>query len=92
MFTSLFDISPNTLNLFSFILGMTFASFLSWYRRTAFLYIIGYFMCLAFYYGALRPNLEAPPNRVSKTLSERSERSQNDYNPPLPMPTPRGYK
>jgi len=62
MFINLFEISPQFVNLFSFMLGMTFASFLSWYRRTAFMYVVGYFMALAFYYGAIKPNL----NEISK--------------------------
>jgi len=87
MFSNLFDISPSTLNLFSFILGMTFASFLSWYRRTAFMYIVAYFMCLAFFYGAFKPNIETSPYN-----SRSNSAPQSDNYPPLPLPTPRGYK
>jgi hypothetical protein len=87
MFSNLFGISPSTLNLFSFILGMTFASFLSWYNRTAFIYIIGYFMGLAFFYGAISPNIESSPYNSRSTPVP-----QSDNYPPLPMPTPRGYK
>ena len=82
MNNSIFEISPETMNLFSFMLGMTFASFLSWYRRTAFMYVVGYFMALAFYYGAIKPNLDnVTPKHVSPTLQPKS-----GYNKPLPMP------
>jgi hypothetical protein len=80
-----FDISPTTLNLFSFMLGMTFAAFLSWYKRVAFRFIVGYFMALAFYYGAVKPNTTEPPFK-------NAFKEAPDYSPPLPMPTPRNYK
>jgi hypothetical protein len=90
MLPNLFEISPSTLNLFSFILGMTFASFLSWYRRTAFVYIVGYFMALAFYYGTIKPNLNTTPVQTPKNTSSTLPKSE--YSSPLPMPSPRGYK
>lgn len=83
MDTSIFEISPQHLNLFSFMLGMTFAAFLSWYRRTAFMYIVAYFMTLALYYGAIKPNLGNIDETTAKTTLLPSE-----YSPPLPMPTP----
>ena len=85
--TNIFEISPQTVNLFSFMLGMTFASFLSWYRRTAFMYVVAYFMGLAFYYGAIKPSMSEISKNNLSTLTPKSE-----YTPPLPMPTPRGYK
>jgi len=78
MTNNIFEISPTTFNLFSFMLGMTFASFLSWYRRTAFMYVVGYFMGLALYYGTIKPMVEVPQ------LIEKSE-----YSKPLPIPEPR---
>ena len=76
---SIFEISPEYLNLFSFMLGMTFASFLSWYRRTSFIYVVGYFMSLAFYYGAIKPNIDTPQHINTSSNSI-------DYKP-LPLPT-----
>jgi hypothetical protein len=88
MAANIFDISFDSLNLFSFVLGMTFASFLSWYRRTAFMYIIAYFMGLAFYYGAVKPNIDTVPVDNHKTTLE----PKSGYTPPLPIPEPRKYK
>lgn len=53
---NIFIISIQSLNLFSFMLGMTFAAFQSWYGRTAFKYIIFYFASLALYYWVLYYN------------------------------------
>jgi len=53
----IFEISVLHLNLFSFMLGMTFASFLSWYKRTSFMFIVAYFMGLSFYYSTIKPIL-----------------------------------
>jgi len=47
-----FDITVQGLNLFSFVLGMFYASTLSWYRRTAFIQVVIYFMGLALWYWA----------------------------------------
>ena len=47
---NLFDIDLNSLNIFSFMLGMFVASVM-WYRR-AFLYVGIYFIGLALYYAA----------------------------------------
>jgi hypothetical protein len=82
MDNNIFEISPQALNLFSFMLGMTFASFLSWYRRTAFMYVVAYFMFLAFYYGAIKPNLDAAPEKTPLT-------PKSEYSRPLPLPTPK---
>ena len=46
------------------------------------MYVVGYFMALAFYYGAIKPNLDnVTPKHVSPTLQPKS-----GYNKPLPMP------
>ena len=82
-----FDISPSSLNLFSFMLGMTFAAFLNWYKRVAFRFIIAYFAGLAFFFGAIKPTLQEPVPQQKSILQPGP-----DYSPPLPMPTPRGYK
>ena len=83
MSANIFEISLNNLNLFSFMLGMTFASFLSWYRRTAFMYVVAYFMGLAFYYGTIKPLSDTP---VQPSLTPK------EYSAPLPMPEPRRGK
>lgn len=77
------DISPSSLNLFSFMLGMTFAAFLNWYKRVAFRFIIAYFAGLAFYFGAIKPGLEVPAEAKKSILTPGPE-----YSPPLP----RGHK
>lgn len=82
MDNNIFEISPQALNLFSFMLGMTFASFLSWYRRTAFMYVVGYFMFLALYYGAIKPNLDTVQEKTPLT-------PKSEYSSPLPLPTPK---
>ena len=86
MNTALFEISLNNLNLFSFMLGMTFDSFLSWYKRTAFMYVVAYFMGLAFYYGTIKPITQTP------VQPEKPSVSQYEYTPPLPMPEPKRGK
>jgi len=50
---TLFKISFDTLNIFSFILGgMWGLSFGIWYRWKAWLVIVGYFACVAIYFAA----------------------------------------
>lgn len=46
----LFDIALKSMNLFSFMLGMTFAAFQSYNKRTTFGFVVGYFACLAAWY------------------------------------------
>lgn len=46
------------------------------------MYVVGYFMFLALYYGAIKPNLDTVPEK--KHLTPKSE-----YSSPLPLPTPK---
>jgi hypothetical protein len=72
------------------MLGMTFAAFLSWYKRVAFRFIVAYFMALAFYYGAVKPNIT---DTISSPAGKKTVfPDAPDYSSPLPMPTPRNYK
>ena len=52
--------------------------------RITFVYLAG----LAFYYGAIKPNIDTSPIDNHKTTLE----PKSGYTPPLPMPTPRNYK
>lgn len=54
---NLFKITMESLNLFSFMLGMTFAVIQSWYERIAINYVIIYFAALAGYYYMLYHNV-----------------------------------
>lgn len=47
-----FDISFQTMNLFSFVMGMFYASTISWFGRKALIQVIIYFMVLAAWYAA----------------------------------------
>jgi len=49
------------------------------------MYVVGYFMALAFYYGAIKSNLGEVSKTSAKTLTPVE---QSEYTPPLPMPTP----
>ena len=55
---NLFDIDLQSLNIFSFMLGM-FAASIMWYRR-AFLYVGIYFIGLALYYAGKLYVLQHP--------------------------------
>jgi O-antigen/teichoic acid export membrane protein len=91
MSSNIFEITPNALNLFSFMLGMTFASFLSWYKRTAFMYVVGYFMGLAFYYGAIKPvnNVINTPKQSYSAPSYNPADDQITVNPRTHLINPR---
>ena len=52
---NIFDVNIYSLNLMSFMIGMCFSAFLSWYRRTAFAYIITYLVILVIYYAMIKP-------------------------------------
>lgn len=44
-------------------------------------------MCLAFYFGAIKPSLQE-----ARPTSKREFAPAPEYSPPLPMPMPRNYK
>lgn len=51
-----FDIALKSINLFSFMLGMTFASFNGFFKVSAFKYVIAYFALLALYFAIKADN------------------------------------
>jgi hypothetical protein len=52
------------------------------------MYVVAYFMGLAFYYGAIKPNLDVPKTSAKSFVPTE----QYEYTPPLPMPKPKGSK
>jgi hypothetical protein len=78
MFSNFFEISLNTVNLFSIIIGMAFVPMSSIWggRRQATVIVIVYLAALAFYYGAIKPmNIGAtsPISTVSSTKNTYPE-------------------
>ena len=74
---NLFDVNFESLNLLSFMGGMTFAAFLNYWRRTAFMYIIAYLVAASLYYGMIKPmHPEVTGNSVSgRTIGSITSKS-----------------
>jgi hypothetical protein len=48
----LFDISIQSMNIFSFVIGMFYASVISWFGRKALIQVVMYFMILSVWYAS----------------------------------------